>query len=289
MADTREQGVGGRAPIDPAPEFRGGDGPGVGDLRSVKVDMRQGPPPVQRQPERSGAAGGAIVLLSAALSLLCGGAGAWAYQRFLSRAIGEGPPASPTQVKDPEFQKGLAKLDDRIESLSGQYNGLSDDYKKLQARLESISKPAPPPDLAPLEEKVAQVGRLSQQVEAIEKRLDPLSGQIAQSENKIADLQAKVDDLHREPVSAARDRTPDRTPAGAMRDRSLSRVDHSSPGEGTESVAPPADRGASVDSTLESGMSRFREQRYKDAYDVFRRLLQSHQDDARVWYYAALS
>ena len=36
-------------------------------------------------------------------------------------------------------------------------------------------------------------------------------------------------------------------------------------------------------------MSQFREGKYREAYDVFRKLIQSHPDDARVWYYAALS
>ena len=36
-------------------------------------------------------------------------------------------------------------------------------------------------------------------------------------------------------------------------------------------------------------MSQFRRARYREAYDVFQKLEQSHPDDARVWYYAALS
>ena len=36
-------------------------------------------------------------------------------------------------------------------------------------------------------------------------------------------------------------------------------------------------------------MSLFREKRYADAYADFRRLLQSEPDDARLWYFAALS
>jgi hypothetical protein len=36
-------------------------------------------------------------------------------------------------------------------------------------------------------------------------------------------------------------------------------------------------------------VSQFRRARYREAYDVFQKLEQSHPDDARVWYYAALS
>ena len=44
-----------------------------------------------------------------------------------------------------------------------------------------------------------------------------------------------------------------------------------------------------MDPALESGVSLFREKRYGEAYSGFRRLLQSQPDDARLWYYAALS
>jgi tetratricopeptide (TPR) repeat protein len=43
------------------------------------------------------------------------------------------------------------------------------------------------------------------------------------------------------------------------------------------------------ESAYESGVSLFREKKYREAYDLLRESLQSQPDDARVWYYAALS
>jgi chaperonin cofactor prefoldin len=284
MADAREQNMAGHTPIDPVFEDRGQDGPGIGDARSAKLDMGQGLPPIRRPPARSGTASGAVVVISSALALVFGGAGAWAYERYLAHPSAEKPAAaSPTQGRDSETQKNLAHMDDRIKSLSDQCNNLSGQYKQLQARLEAIPKPAPLPDLAPIEEKVAQVGQLSQQVETIGKKFDPVPEQLVQYEKKVTELDAKLDALRKE-VSAAHDRTP----TGRSREGSSTSADRLATGEGAENAPPSSEKGeSSVDAALESGVSEFRGGRYSEAYKRFRRVLPS--DDARVWYYAALS
>src|SRR5262245_13980170 len=189
MADAREPNKAGHPPTEPDFQDRGQDGPGIRDPRPVEVDMGRGLPPVRKQPARSGSASGAAIVTSALLSLIFGAAGAWAYERYLAQLIAERFPAastiqgrdSETQGRDSETPKDLAHMDERIKSLSDQCNNLSDQYKQLQARLDAVPKPTPASDLAPIEEKVAQVGQLSQQVEAIGKKLDPLPAQLVQS------------------------------------------------------------------------------------------------------------
>ena len=44
-----------------------------------------------------------------------------------------------------------------------------------------------------------------------------------------------------------------------------------------------------MDPARESAVSLFQEKRYGEAYAVFRSCCRSQPDDARVWYYAALS
>jgi tetratricopeptide (TPR) repeat protein len=285
MADTGEQGATGRAPTDPG---------------SVKIDMGQGPSPARRPAPRPATTSGAGIVTSAVLALLFGGAGAWAYERFLAPAGAEkAPEAATRQGEDSGATKDLARLNERIGRLSDQYNGLSDQYKQLQSRLESIPKPAPAPDLAPLEQKVSQVDRLSQQVEALGKKLDPVPEQLAQYERKLTELDAKLDES-RQSVPMARARTP----AAPIRDSSVRRTDHPSPSpdvssdrtdhpspsrdERAENATPSSEK-AAADGSLEIGEREFRAGRYQEAYDIFRRLLQARPDDARVWYYAALS
>jgi tetratricopeptide (TPR) repeat protein len=263
MADAREPNKAGHPPTEPVFQDRGQDGPGITDPRSVKADVGQGPPPVRKQPARSGSAMWAAIVTSALLSLIFGAAGAWAYERYLAQLIAERfPAASTTQGRDSETPKNLAHMDDRIKNLT-------DQYKQLQARLDAVPKPTPVPDLAPIEAKIAQVGQLSQQIEAIGKKLDPLPAQLVESKKKVTELDAKLDALRNE-LSAAHSRAP------ADRSRDGSAVS-------SEKVE------SSIDRALEPGVSQFRSARYREAYDVFQKLEQSHPDDARVWYYAALS
>ena len=245
--------------------------------------MGQGPQPHRRPAQRPATASGAIVVISAVLAMLCGGAGAWAYERFLAQPRAEKPsePAAAPHGEDSETRQDLARLDDRI-------NGLSEQYKQLQSRLESIPKPAPAPDLAPLEMKVSQVDRLSRQVEEVGKKVDPLSDQVAKVEHRITELDSKLVEIRHE-VSAAGGNTA----VARARDAAMERA--SSPSatrdDRAEGAAPSSgsDRDQAGDSAIDPGVSLFREGKYRDAYDVFRKLLQSRPDDARVWYYAALS
>jgi TolA-binding protein len=229
------------------------------------------------------------------LALLFGGAGAWAYERFLSRPAAESPPAaSESQGRDSGIRKDLAGVDDRIKELSDRCNNLADRYKQLQSRVESMPKSAPTPDLAPIEQKVSQVDRLSQQVDAIAKTVDPLPQKLEQYERRLTEFDAKLEDLRKE-ETAARGRTPrgrDRQVPSAVGDRPSPSTggDRPSAIEGAESKPSASDeKGQSVDSALGPGVSQFREKRYGEAYAAFRGLLQSRPDDARVWYYAALS
>jgi tetratricopeptide (TPR) repeat protein len=257
MADDKEQGATGRPPIDWGSEPHGHPG------RSVAT-----------APAGSAGRGATNVLTSAVLALLFGGAGAWAYERFLAQPKVDRPvEASASKSEDAETTKALARLDDRI-------NSLSDQHKQLESRIDSIPKPAPAPDLAPLEEKVARVDGLSKQFEAIpnqfeaiSKVLDPLPQKIAQDERQIKELEAKLEELRKE------SRTAGARPEASGR----------STVQPTGSPAPLSEVGGLVDSALESGESLFREKRYQEAYKAFQNLLQSHSDDARIWYYAALS
>jgi TolA-binding protein len=294
MTDPQGQSTSGHAPIDPGTGVRGSDGPGAVDARSVKVDMGQGTPPFRGQPERPATAGGAGILISSVLALLIGGAGAWAYERFLAQPTGERPTsASPSQGRDSEIRKDLAGLDDRIKDLSDRSSKLAEQYKQLQARVESIPASAPIPNLAPIEQKVAVVDRLTQQVEAIGKKVDPLPGKLEQEERRIAELDEKLNDLRNQEATASR--TPggrDRpvNPTGGNLPSPSTNGEHPASGEGDKSQASGSGAKSELtDSALDSGVSLFNEKKYGEAYARFRRLLQAQPDDARVWYYAALS
>ena len=185
------------------------------------------------------------------------------------------PEASASPHPDPATEKEIARLDDRVTSLSEQ-------DKQLESRLESIPKPAVPPDLAPLEQKVARVDELVRQVEAIGKKVDPLPQRLEQLDHKIAEFDAKLDGVRQEDSAAKNHSTTDR-------ESSSSRAEGSSPDVAADSSPASAGHGEPDDSVLATGEAQFREKRYGEAYDIFKKLMQTNPDDARVWYYAALS
>src|SRR5262249_41508582 len=90
-----------------------------------------------------------------------------------------------------------------------------------------------------------------------------------------------------------------RMPSDRDRQVSLTGGDHPSPSTGAERPSPAeaaeskptpsGNTGQSVEPAFESGVSLFQEKRYGEAYAVFRKLLQSQPDDARLWYSAALA
>ena len=218
------------------------------------------------------------MLISAVLPLLFGGAGAWAYERFLAQPkVDRSAEASTSKSEDAETTKALARLDDRINSLSNQ-------HKQLESRIESIPKPAPAPNLASLDQNVARVDGLSKQFEAIpnqfeaiSKVLEPLPQKIAQDERKINELDAKLEELRKDSRAS---RNVEGSPSAAS---------GRSTAQPTGNPSPRSEVGGLVDSALERGESLFREGRYQEAYEAFQNLLQSHSDDARICYYAALS
>jgi TolA-binding protein len=280
MANPGEQGGAGRAPTDPVPEFRGRDTHGAGDVPPVKVDMGLGPPPARKPAPRPAGTGATAVVISAILSTLCGGAGAWAYERYLAPRAEKLAAESRATDRDAETPKQLARLEDRI-------NGLSDQYKDVQARLESVAKSSSAPEVASLEQKVARVDGLSQQVEAIGNKLGPITQQLAQSQQKLSDLDGKLGEIRREMKETTTAR--ERTAASPSRDDGASRTPTPAQRDGGEEASPAAEKGESSDSTYEAGVRQFRNKQYRDAYVTFRRLVQSRPDDARNWYYAALS
>jgi len=125
---------------------------------------------------------------------------------------------------------------------------------------------------------------ITSEFEAISKVLDPLPEKIAQDERKINELDAKLEELRKESKTFGA-----RPEASRNVEGSPNAASGRSTAQPTGNPSPRSDVGGLVDSTLERGESLFREGRYQEAYKAFQNLLQSHSDDARICYYAALS
>ncbi len=299
MAETRDPGVAGPNPFETGPSGRGGD------VRPVKVDMGIGPPSTARahldhpQAPRRGGSGAGIVLLSALLSVACGAGGAWAYEKYLSpsrNSSAEKASEKPApKAPDDRLRRELAGLEDRVKDLSERGQATADQYKQLRARVESLPTTAAPADLGAIEGKVTQVDRLSERVEAVSHRIDALAGQIGQFDHRISQFDERVNQLQEALAGLDRRIGRDQQVSLARGDRTES-ANEKKPGRTgpRESIASSPDSNPNPapetnELSLERGEALFREGKYSEAYAVFRSRIVEHPDDARNWYFAALS
>jgi hypothetical protein len=210
--------------------------------------------------------------------LLCGGAGAWAYSRFLEEPRPVQQPEAPrSKGEDEETKAAAARVSQQIGEFSRQ-------LERLRSRVEDLPKPEPPPDLGPLEKKAVRVDELSQRLETIGKKLDPLPGNLARSERRIAELDAELDGLRNQMTALH-----DRLEGARNREGASSPAPGPAARPGPETALPTHEMGGPVGPILEPGVKLFHAGRYQEAYKTFKDLREARPEDARVWYLAALA
>ena len=170
-------------------------------------------------------------------------------------------PAAPATTAAPA-------VDDK---LAGRIDGLDDQLKALQAKIDaqSKSKSEPPPDLKPIQSKLADLGKsvasvngVADKVGQFESRLAALDGAVKSANDKVAALADEVKNVVADSKKTA-------TPPAAV------------------AVEPtkPADSGAALGdaATLDKAA------KYKEADEARKKLVAANPKDARVYYYAALT
>jgi len=219
------------------------------------------------------------VLLSAVLSLLLGGVGAWAYQKYVA-------PRMANQETEPA-RDSAQQAKQRTAEFSARVDGLAEKLDQLQSRVEAIPKPSPPPDIEPLKSKLSSVDVLSKKVDSLSERLDFLPKKIDKDSKEIADLTAKIEDAQktmaslRSELSARRDSTTNRGNEPASRVAMK-------PTEAGATTSGREDEVA-IEALLTPGVDQFKKKQYKEASEEFNNLTRLKPEDARVWYYAALA
>ena len=219
------------------------------------------------------------VLLSAVLSLLLGGVGAWGYQKYVAPRLA-GQEAEPARDSAQQAKQSTAEFSARVD-------GLADKLDQLQSRVEAIPKPSPPPDIEPLRSKLSSVDVLSKKVDALGERLDFLPKKIDKDSKEIADLTAKIEEAQKTMGSLRSELT-------ARRDSSTNRGNETA----SRVAMKPAEAGAmasghednvAMQALLTPGVELFEKKQYKEASEEFNNLARTKPEDARVWYYAALA
>jgi len=219
------------------------------------------------------------VLLSAVLSVLLGGAGAWAYEKYVAPRLAN-QQAEPTRDSAQQAKQGTAEFSARVD-------GLADKLDQLQSRVEAIPKPSPPPDIEPLRSKLSSVDELSKKVDALGERLDFLPKKIDKDSKEIADLTAKIEEAQKTMTSLRSELTARRDASTDRGNEPASRLAMKPTGAGA--AASGHEDNVAMQALLTPGVEQFQKKQYKEASQEFNNLARTKPEDARVWYYAALA
>ncbi len=186
-------------------------------------------------------------------------------------------PAAASEAK-PAAPDATAALPGHVEGLTTELQGLGKRLNDLQKQVGEMPKPAPAPDLKPVEAKV----------DALAKRLDGVSSpdpkgiedQVAKATAAQADSLAKLSAQASALEKALADQKGE---IASLRDqvKSLS--------ETKPAPAPAAAANGAADADFARAVDLYKKGQYAPARDAFAKLQESSPNDARVWYFGALS
>ena len=168
-------------------------------------------------------------------------------------AVDAAKPAEPAPAPTPAAVD-VAPLKEEVAALTKQ-------VAELAAKVEAAPK-AEAADVKPLEAKVAELAKVPDMVAPLPKRIDDLDGRLAGIGTTLDGLKAEVAALKAAPAPAP-------APAAA---------------------ADPKPEDVNVaDQAMGQAVDLFKQGKYKDAAAAFVKLSEADANDARVWYYAAIS
>jgi len=231
-------------------------------------------------PDRPSGAGAGTIVTSCVLAFLMGGAGAWTYVNYLDPMLAK----QRAQKNQPDAQKSESNSADSTARL----NDLSGKLDELQSRVDRLPKAISAQDLAPLSQKLAVVDDLSRKVDTLGARVSSLPGKVDQDSRKITTLMADMEGMRNE-VSTLRNNIHTIASAEKPSSRGEKPSDKGEKPKASIPSEPPREIAVPVSSLLRAGVELFQKKNYAEASEVFAGLIKTQPDDARVWYYAALS
>lgn len=264
------------------------------------------------------------LLIVAGISLLCGAAGAWATNQFawpgklesdqksakkggksgqqsgdggksaeqVGKSNQQGDKSTKSAAASALSIPGFTAADD-AETLKKQIEDLANRLNQVDHRLDSLEKPEheTPPAVHTLQTKVGeltaeldQVARLPSRFRSLEKRLSSIEQRIKTLPDE-ADMTSELKGNRQAAPglsSAVRPAAGDQPPGASQDDERDSDSE-------ARAEAGEIEAGDDGDATMDLGIELFRQGRYAQAREVFRRLQAERPHDARVWYYSALA
>jgi hypothetical protein len=136
-------------------------------------------------------------------------------------------------------------------------------------------------DLEPVDHRLTALEDLPGKVQALNSRVHPLLSKLEENNHKFATMTADIDGVRKQVASVQTELenklTADKS--SVKKDTMLDKSSHERPRE----IEAPRDV------LLQPGTELFRQKKYDQASEAFDSLTRSKPDDARVWYFAALS
>lgn len=201
-----------------------------------------------------------------------------------TNAAGE---SSSSQAEKAASADAVAAYASEVRDLLARIDKLTQETRGLKERFDAQPRPEDCPSVAALQIKVAELAKAASEVA-------PLAGRVERTDNRLENLNQIVNDLQDSlgtaRARAARNITPSSNTSSPSGTASTAL---SNPAEaGRHETNKPVLAGASHDASrqeLDPGVSLFQQGKYKEAFDRFSQLELTRPDDARVWYFAALS
>ncbi len=210
------------------------------------------------------------------------------------------PPPAPTPAAAPtaaapaavDPSTDIKALAGRVDDLKGDFDGLGKRIDDLQKAIAAMPKPAPAPDLKPLE---SEIGSLSKRIDAI-----PAPGDTKALEAKLADavkgqdaLAAELKALSQSTSSFSKTLDSQKTLIAAL-DTKVKGLGDAKPAATTATTTTPAATTTATasptsDADFAKALDLFKKGQYGAAKDGFVALGTSNPSDARAWYYAAIA
>jgi len=244
------------------------------------------------------------LLFAALVALVCGVAGAWGYSHFLGGSNSEDQQSSKGSDSQKSQNKSNQKSDskpsdasstiadtgkeipgftraDDAETLRAQNQHLAERIDRLSERIDKISpsRYKTPPDLRTLQITVGKLAETVQNMGNLPTRFRTLENRLEDLDQKLKTLQNST--THARPIDSS---PAPELPQGPMSDAQPSGapVPELAPETSLELLSAP-------DPVLTQGIRLFHDGQYAAAQDMFRKLRLTRPQDARVWYFSALS
>ncbi len=261
-------------------------------FQGTRTEQMNAQPPSRVESQASGRAhagaqsssGFGTILTSCVLALLMGGAGAWAYVDYLGPMLAK----NRAQKSQPDVQKSESNsTESKVSDSVARLNDLSGKLDELQSRVDRLPRAISAQDLEPLKERLALVDDVSKKVDALGLRVNSLPEKVDQDSRKITTLTADLEGMRNE-VASLRHNIHNSASAEKPSSRGEKPSDEDEeprtaiPSEPPREIPPPV-------RLLQAGVDYFQKMNYAKASEIFAGLSKARPDDARVWYYAALS